>query len=351
MSASLGTRVGLLSAAFSCMLVAHAAAQQSQDTSQRASGQSTQDAVSSPATGQTGGAAASQTDRSSAESAIPGTQSGQRYTANFRGEAAGAGAANQQVDQFIVGCLIAKNQSEIELSQLAAQQAQNPEVKKFAQQMVQDHQQMVKQLQQIAGTQGAADSRGRTSSPALGTSGASDRTRATSDASGTTRTDTSATDASATTGTSSLSGASDTSSAGEGSSSLTGSAATSGRETASSAAGGAGSGAVQQLLQIERQIVDRATQATRDELQQKQGAEFDKAFVGCAIGAHVHMNAALEVIGQQTQGQLAQVAQQAQPKVQQHLEHAKSLMQQLDQASPQSSSTNRAARETSDRQR
>jgi len=40
--------------------------------------------------------------------------------------------------------------------------------------------------------------------------------------------------------------------------------------------------------------------------------------------------AALEVIGQQTQGQLAQVAKQAQPTVQQHLDHAKQLMKQLE---------------------
>jgi len=36
------------------------------------------------------------------------------------------------------------------------------------------------------------------------------------------------------------------------------------------------------------------------------------------------------VIGKQTQGQLAQVAQQAQPTVQQHFDHAKQLMKQLE---------------------
>ena len=38
---------------------------------------------------------------------------------------------------------------------------------------------------------------------------------------------------------------------------------------------------------------------------------------------------ALEVIGKQSQGPLAQVAQQAQPTVQQHLDQAKQLMKQL----------------------
>jgi len=91
-----------------------------------------------------------------------------------------------------------------------------------------------------------------------------------------------------------------------------------------------GGGAVHQLMQIDRQIVERKTQSTREELEKKSGAEFDKGFVGTAIIAHVHALAALEVIGQQTQGQLAQVAQQARPTVQQHLEHAKQLMRKLE---------------------
>jgi predicted outer membrane protein len=68
----------------------------------------------------------------------------------------------------------------------------------------------------------------------------------------------------------------------------------------------------------------------KDELQQKSGAEFDKCYVGNAIGMHAHALAELEVIGKQTQGTLAQVAQQAQPTVQQHFDHAKQLMKQLE---------------------
>jgi len=66
-------------------------------------------------------------------------------------------------------------------------------------------------------------------------------------------------------------------------------------------------------MQMDRQVVDRKSQLTREELQQKQGAEFDKAFVGTAIPAHIHMIAQLEVIQKQGQGQLAQIAQQALP--------------------------------------
>jgi len=91
-------------------------------------------------------------------------------------------------------------------------------------------------------------------------------------------------------------------------------------------------------MQMDRQVVDRKSQLTREELQQKQGADFDKAFVGTAIPAHIHMIAQLEVIQKQGQGQLAQVAQQALPITQQHLEHAKQLMRQLDNQSGSSGS-------------
>jgi len=98
-------------------------------------------------------------------------------------------------------------------------------------------------------------------------------------------------------------------------------------------------------MQMDRQIVQRKAQLTRQDLQSKQGAEFDKAFVGMAIPAHVHMIAQLEVIEQQGQGQLAQVAQQARPIAQQHLDHAKQLIKQLDSES--SSSNNQAERSSS----
>jgi len=91
-------------------------------------------------------------------------------------------------------------------------------------------------------------------------------------------------------------------------------------------------------MQMDRQIVQRKAQLTRQDLQSKQGAEFDKAFVGTTIPAHVHMIAQLEVIEQQGQGQLAQIAQQARPITQQHLDHAKQLIKQLDSESSGSNS-------------
>jgi predicted outer membrane protein len=87
----------------------------------------------------------------------------------------------------------------------------------------------------------------------------------------------------------------------------------------------------------------------KEDLQQKSGAEFDKCFVGTAIAAHMHALAALEVISQQSQGQLAKVAQEAQPTVQQHLEHAKQLAKQLDSQSNTSSSSSGSSNSQADR--
>ena len=58
------------------------------------------------------------------------------------------------------------------MSQLAQQQSQNPQVKQFAEQMIKDHQKLIQQLQQIAGTQSDRDGSRSTATPdtSLGTS-------------------------------------------------------------------------------------------------------------------------------------------------------------------------------------
>jgi len=348
-------------------------------------------------------------------------QSARSHTANY-GAAASASGGSNEVEQFMANCLLAENEAEVQLTELAQQQAQSSSVKQFAQKMAQDHRQMIQQLQQIAGTQGSSSSSlgGRSGSSAstsstdtggssgLGTSGTSGSSSRGSSTSGTSDTNSAGTTTSGpsglgagTSGTSGTAGTSGTSGTGTsgagtsgtsggrnstvserdlpstpgvsgtagsstsgssglpGSSGASGSSTTTGRSSLSSSqttdlAGGVASassgGAIQQLMQIDRQVVDRKSQMTKEELQQKQGAEFDKAFVGTAIPAHIHMIAQLEVIERQGQGQLAQIAQQARPIAQQHLEHAKQLMRQLDNQSG-GSSASQAERSSSRRER
>jgi predicted outer membrane protein len=276
MSATPKLRIGIAAAGLSCLFAGYVLAQQLIE-------QPREDA-----------AAQQQTDPDRTAGQIDRAQTTrQEYTAQFRGNQ-NAGAQNQDVQKYIAGCLLSKNQAEVEINQFAQQQAQNPEVKEFAQQMVKDHQKLVQELQQIASKHGGQ---------------ATDRTRTATSLDATGQADT----------------------------------------NASAAAGAANSNsAVDQLLALERQITKQCTQAVRDELQQKQGAEFDKCYIGSQIGAHMSMVAALEVLSQQGPEQIQQVAQKAQPIVQQHLDHAKMLAKQLE---GESTTGSRAARQPADTQR
>ncbi len=288
MSASQRLKMGVAAAGLTCLLLSYAAAQQVQSTDQTRSNQ-----FGASAAGQSDRSATQQSDRASTL---------QRRTANYRGEQASAAGANQVVDRYLAACALAHNESEVQLSEIAQKKAENPDVKQFAQQMIQDHRKLIEQLQPLAGMHGDT---GRT---ATGTT----ETRSETTASPSSPAGSETTQASGTTaGAPSIGTTTDPAG---------------GVATAGAMAGGA----VHQLMQIDRQINEKCTQAAKDELQQKSGAEFDKCYVGMAIGAHAHALAALEVIGQQTNGQLAQIAQQAQPTVRQHLERAKELMKQLE---------------------
>jgi predicted outer membrane protein len=190
---------------------------------------------------------------------------------------------------------LAKNEAEVEFGEMAQRQAQNPQLKQFAQTMVQDHRQLVQQLQPLAGAP-------------------RETTRA---------------------------------------SASTSAAATSQIDAQRQAQRGQAVGqneALNQRASIERQIGERCKEALREELQQKQGAEFDKCYIGSQVAGHMQMLAALEVLEQQGPDQINQIAQQARPKVQQHLEHAKQLMKQLE-GTAAASTTNQAERQSSRTQR
>jgi len=198
--------------------------------------------------------------------------------------------------------------------------------------MIQDHQKMIEQLQPLAAMQGGANR--STSSILGGNSESQGRSETTTGRS----TDTTALPGS--------SGASQTIPP-TGTSAAVPPVSTTIEATASATANAAGGvSPMHQLMQIERQINERCLQMAKDELQQKSGAEFDKCYVGSAIGMHSHALAALEVIGKQTQGTLAQVAQQGQPTVQQHFDQAKQLMKQLE---GQASATGTQAQRDSNR--
>ncbi len=293
MSASMRLRFGVVAAGLTCLLLSYAVAQQDAATE------------TTPADASASG----QTDRATSQQADPltvprsGRASGELNPnrTNYRSAQAAVGGQNSVVDHFLANCLLGKNKAEVELSEIAVQKSENAEVKQFAQKMIQDHKKMIEQLQPLAAMQGSA----RRSTPSL-------------------TSDTIALPGSSAAGqTIAPSGTSAAVPPVDATTEITASP----NATTTAAVGGS---AVHELMQIDRQINERCLQMARDELQQKSGVEFDKCYVGNAIGAHAHALAALEVIGKQRQGQLGQVAQQAQPTVQHHLDHAKQLMKQLD---------------------
>jgi putative membrane protein len=203
----------------------------------------------------------------------------QPYTSNYRGEAA-KGGGQMAVEVFFANCLLKNNKAEIEFAKFAAEQSQNPQVKQFAETLAKDHQKVVDRLQQVA-----ANISSRAGAQSTDPTSPTGTPRGIADPAG-----------------------------------LPGSPATSAM---------AGSGPLMQVAAIEEKIKERCNQALREELQSKSGAEFDECYIGLQIAGHMHSLAALEVLSQESQGQLKKIADEARPTVQKHLEQAKQIAKQL----------------------
>jgi putative membrane protein len=82
--------------------------------------------------------------------------------------------------------------------------------------------------------------------------------------------------------------------------------------------------------QIDRKINERCAESMRKELESKSGHEFDAAYVGSQIAGHLQMLAAVEVVSDETSGDLQSMAKEAKPVVEKHLKQAKDLMEKSD---------------------
>ena len=145
--------IGVLMASFCCVLTGIAAAQQAAPATGRDQSEARENVPDQGNPGAPNRASQQQRERSTSEGV------GDRELSNRPNSRSQVriGRENQEVEQYLIGCLLAKNASEVELSQFAEKQAASPEVKEFAQLMIQDHQKMIQQLEQLAGTQGNKD--------------------------------------------------------------------------------------------------------------------------------------------------------------------------------------------------
>jgi predicted outer membrane protein len=210
-----------------------------------------------------------------------------------------AQASNKHDDAFLATWVLTANNNEVTLSQIAQQKAQNEEVKQFAQKMVTDHQQAATKLQPF------------TSGPGLGSHPAGGLGEEHSNPG-------------------SISGTSG----------QTGSAA--GQQPARPVEAGLGRMGMDLAGNLDHiglitELGRQCLETGRKELEQKQGAEFDRCYMGMAIGMHTGMNDMLTVFQNHASSELRTALADAQRTVQMHLEQAKQIAKRLESASPSSS--------------
>ncbi len=189
------------------------------------------------------------------------------------------------LDQFIATCLLIGNQEEVALAQEAVSRAQNENVKQFAQMLVDDHQKAIQKLQQHAkqgiSLEGAAT---------VTASGQSQPNQIAANPSPTAQ------------------------------------QYTANRVDPDSA----NNGALDQVLKMHQQAAQECLSMTKSLMQEKQGVDFDKAFAGSQIGAHIGMLAKLKASQQHASPELASFIQESEQTVEKHLDHAKQLCKELE---------------------
>jgi predicted outer membrane protein len=186
------------------------------------------------------------------------------------------------LDSHLAQCLTMDNQHEIAIAEIAKQRSKDNDVKQFADKLVQDHTQFLQQLARFAGNQpGAAGGQpgeartyertGQPGQPAAGQPGA---------------------------------------------------------------AMAAMQGGQPNFLALKQQIGKRALELTKNELEKKEGVEFDKCFVGEQIGSHIWVLATLEVFkDQQVSPDLRSAIEKGIQTTQEHLDQAKKLADNLEHRS------------------
>lgn len=190
--------------------------------------------------------------------------------------AVGRSDAGSRSDGILATWLLIDNENEVALARLAQQRAQDPEVKQFAQMMVSDHEQMSQPLQPIAAKVGYTGD----SSVAGGAGQDQNRPRE----------------------------------------------ASMNREP----------GELDHVALLQ-ELGQECRMSARQLLESKQGAEFDKCFMDMMVGAHMKMDDMLTVFDRHASGELKSVIDQAQGKVQSHLQKAQDIAKKVgDKSSGQS---------------
>jgi predicted outer membrane protein len=268
----------------------------------------------------------------------PGTR-----TANFPPQGRLAGARGQLGDAALVRWISADNESEIRISEVAQQKAQNEQVKQFAQMMVDEHTKLGQKLQQASAQGGQGAQRGLNDNSGI-EERSTNRRNVRDNVPNARENESGAEGARRNPNTRTNDNANDDNNVAfqqeeeRNNSALQGRLRNANRNAESqneAAESGAAAGGMRRGgdagVALHEQIKQACTQAFVQDLQSKNGPEFDKCYVGQQILAHQDTLETLKIIGQQASSpELKQTLQQAQQSTQQHLQKAKDLMKQIE---------------------
>lgn len=251
----------------------------------------------------------------------------ERYEARRVAPTASQLEGRTSLQDYFVTTLTSANKSVIELSQMATEKAQHPEVKRYAEKLITEHQQLNEQLQGLRSQTQAAPRTGETDREGVRerrSDASAERAERRADEDPESRRAERATRR-----------AERTAERGERSAERRDRVSRPREEGASDRrerrAQFAAQGPMvpQQLVQISQQICDKQSQSAKQMLQEKEGQEFDMAYVGMQIVGHDWMVAELQALQNVGSPEFQQLVRQAEQKTQEHLEQAKQLAKTL----------------------
>lgn len=217
------------------------------------------------------------------------------------------GSAEQGgIVQPLATILALGNHAEIELGQLASEKTQNPQVKQFAQQMVEEHTQFLGKLKQFNPQVPDADRTQLRSAQATDRQGQSGATQ-------TPQRDPSIAQAGGTRGT------------GEANTRRQGDVARTGFSE------GAGSSQHQgELVSVIQDAAQQKLQMTKETLSKYEGQDFDMGYLSQQVHAHVGMLAHLNAMKGKGPSEFNELVNEGISTTNEHLQHAKQLAKQLE---------------------
>lgn len=206
-------------------------------------------------------------------------------------------------DREVASLIAVGNIEEVKLGELAQSKAQNEQVKQFAQMMVKDHTDYLQKLSQFAPdvTAKLHDDGTASRQSQVGATSIADRQAQTDPARQQPQTD------------------------------LNRQQGQTGSDRGNVLGQRAGQGSGQQIseIQFEQEVGKECLKMTKEMLTKHEGTNFDHAYLGQQIVAHTRMLATLKGLESSASGEMASTINQGIQTTQQHLEKAKSLMDQI----------------------